>query len=175
MDWGLWHCTGDRDQDHSHGKEMQKSKMAVWGGLTNSCESPWQWLNQTCCCCCSVAKSYSLLLHGLQHARLFCTPLSPGVCSDSCPLSQWCHQTTSSFVVPFSFCLQSLSAFHIGWPEYWSFSISPSNPGLISFRADWFDPPEVQGTLNSLLQHQFFGSQSALWTYKILIIPVGFC
>ena len=30
-------CTGDRDQDHPHGKEMQKSKMAVWGGLTNSC------------------------------------------------------------------------------------------------------------------------------------------
>ena len=30
--------TGDRDQDHSHKKEMQKSKMAVWGGLTNSCE-----------------------------------------------------------------------------------------------------------------------------------------
>ena len=29
---------GDRDQDHPHGKEMQKSKMAVWGGLTNSCE-----------------------------------------------------------------------------------------------------------------------------------------
>ena len=37
-DRGLWHCTGDRDQDHPHGKEMQKSKMAVWGGLTNSCE-----------------------------------------------------------------------------------------------------------------------------------------
>ena len=31
-------CTGDRDQDHPHGKEMQKSKMAVWGGLTNNCE-----------------------------------------------------------------------------------------------------------------------------------------
>ena len=30
------HYTGDRDQDHPHGKEMQKSKMAVWGGLTNS-------------------------------------------------------------------------------------------------------------------------------------------
>ena len=30
--------TGDRDQDHPHGKEMQKSKMAVWGGFTNSCE-----------------------------------------------------------------------------------------------------------------------------------------
>ena len=38
MEWGLWHCTGDRDQDHPHGKEMQKSKMAVWGVLTNSCE-----------------------------------------------------------------------------------------------------------------------------------------
>ena len=34
----LGHCTGDRDQDHPHGKEMQKSKMAVRGGLTNSCE-----------------------------------------------------------------------------------------------------------------------------------------
>ena len=33
-----WHCTGDRDQDYSHRKEMQKSKMAAWGGLTNSCE-----------------------------------------------------------------------------------------------------------------------------------------
>ena len=29
----FWHCTGDKDQDHPHGKEMQKSKMAVWGGL----------------------------------------------------------------------------------------------------------------------------------------------
>ena len=38
MDEGPSHCTGDRDQDHPHGKEMQKSKMAVWGGLTNSCE-----------------------------------------------------------------------------------------------------------------------------------------
>ena len=38
MEWGSWHCIGDRDQDHPHGQEMQKSKMAVWGGLTNSCE-----------------------------------------------------------------------------------------------------------------------------------------
>ena len=30
---GLWRCTGDRDQDHPHGKEMQKDKMVVWGGL----------------------------------------------------------------------------------------------------------------------------------------------
>ena len=38
MGWGSWHCTGDRDQDHPQGKEMQKGKMAVWGGLTNSCD-----------------------------------------------------------------------------------------------------------------------------------------
>ena len=38
MDRGSRHFTGDRDQDHPHGKEMQKSKMAVWGDLTNSCE-----------------------------------------------------------------------------------------------------------------------------------------
>ena len=49
------------------------------------------------------------------------------------------------------------STLHIRWPKYWSFSfsISPSNEnsGLISFRIDWFDPLEVQGTLKSLLQH----------------------
>ena len=43
------------------------------------------------------------------------------------------------------------------WPKYWSFSFSiiPSKeiPGLISFRMDWLDIPEVQGTLKSLLQH----------------------
>ena len=38
MNGGLRHCTGGRDQDHSHEKQMQKIKMAVWGGLTNSCE-----------------------------------------------------------------------------------------------------------------------------------------
>ena len=39
MEWGSWHFTGDRNQDHSQEKEMQKSKMAVWGGLMNSCEN----------------------------------------------------------------------------------------------------------------------------------------
>ena len=38
MDRGSWHCTGDRDQDHPHGKEMQKGKMVVRGCLTNICE-----------------------------------------------------------------------------------------------------------------------------------------
>ena len=38
MDGGSWHCIGDRDQDHPQEKEMQKEKMAVWGGLPNSWE-----------------------------------------------------------------------------------------------------------------------------------------
>ena len=47
--------------------------------------------------------SDSFRLRGLQHARLPCL-LSPGVCSSSCPLSQWCRPTISSSVVPFSPC-----------------------------------------------------------------------
>ena len=38
MGGGLWHCTRDKDQDHPQEKEMQKSKMAFWGSLTNGCE-----------------------------------------------------------------------------------------------------------------------------------------
>ena len=45
----------------------------------------------------------SLWPHELQHARLLCPSLSPWICSDSCPLSQWCHPTVSSFVTSFSF------------------------------------------------------------------------
>ena len=52
----------------------------------------------------------SLVLHELQHARLPCPSLSPGVCSNSCPLSQWCHPTISSSVAPFSSCSQSFTA-----------------------------------------------------------------
>ena len=47
---------------------------------------------------------------GLQHARLPCPSPTPGACSNSCPLSQWCHPTISSSVVPFSSCLQSFPA-----------------------------------------------------------------
>ena len=48
--------------------------------------------------------------HGLQHTRLPYPSLSPGVCLNSCPLSQWCHVTISSSVAPFSSCPQSFPA-----------------------------------------------------------------
>ena len=54
--------------------------------------------------------SNSLWPYGLQHTRLPCPSPSPGACSNSCPLSQWCHPTISTFVVPFSSCPQSFLA-----------------------------------------------------------------
>ena len=54
--------------------------------------------------------SGSLRPHRLQHARPPCTSPTPGVYSNSCPLSRWCHPTLSSSVVPFSSCLQSFPA-----------------------------------------------------------------
>ena len=113
---------------------------------------------------CSVM-SDSLWPHKSQHSRPPCPYQTPGVYSNSCSLSQWCHPTISSSVVPFSSCPQSLPAsgsfpmsqLHMVWPKYWSFSfsISLSNalPGLISFRMDCLDLLAVQGTLKSLLQH----------------------
>ena len=61
--------------------------------------------------CCSVTQSCpSLRPHGLQHARLPCPSPSPRACSNSCPLSWWCHPTISSSASSFSFCLQSFPA-----------------------------------------------------------------
>ena len=68
------------------------------------------------------------------------------------------------------------SALHIRWPKYWSFSfnISPSSehPGLISFRMDWLDLLEVQGTLKSLLQHHS-SKASILWCSAFFIVQLS--
>ena len=56
--------------------------------------------------------------HGLQHIRLHCLSPSPGGCSDSCWLSQWCHLNISSSVAPFSSSLllfPALGSFPMGW------------------------------------------------------------
>ena len=127
--------------------------------------------------------SDSLWPHGLQHARLPCPSRSPGVCSNSCPLSWWYHPTISSSVIPFSSCLQS-------FPASGSFPMSqPSASGGRSIGVSvsasvfsmnvqgwfplgltcWLDLLAVQGTLKSLLQHtvwkhQFFSAQPSLWS-----------
>ena len=95
--------------------------------------------------------SDSLRPHGLQHARPPCPSPAPGVYSNSCPLSWWCHPTKSSSVIPSSSAfnlsqrqgISNESVLHIRGPKYWSFSlgISPSNEysWLISFRMDCLD------------------------------------
>ena len=64
----------------------------------------------TCCCCSVAVVSDSLRPRGLQHNRLPCPSPSPRACSNSCPLSHWCHPTISSSVVPFSSGLQPFPA-----------------------------------------------------------------
>ena len=128
--------------------------------------------------------SNSLQPHGLQHARLFCPPLPPRVCSNSCPLSWWCYSTISSSITHYlppsiftsvkAFSNESVLRFR--WPKYWrfSFSISPSNEysGLIYFRMDWLDLLEVQGTLKSLLQHHDLKAL-ILWLSAFFIIQIS--
>ena len=91
--------------------------------------------------------------HDLQHARLPCLSLSPRVCSNSCPLSRWCHPIISPSVFPFSFCLQSFPALG-SFPMSWLFtsggqSIGVSASVLTMNIEGWF-PLELTG-LTSLL------------------------
>ena len=75
------------------------------------------------------AVSDSLWPHGLQHARPPCPSPTPRACSNSCPLSRWCHPTFLSSVAPFSSCLQS-------FPASGSFAVSQLfAPGGQSIRA----------------------------------------
>ena len=135
---------------------------------------------------CSVQFSHSVMSdslwpHESQHARPPCPSPTPGVYSNSCPSSQWCHTAISSSVIPFSSCPQSLPAsgsFSVSQLFTWggqsigsfSFSISPSNehPGLISFRVDWLDLLEVQGTLKGLLQHH--SSKASILRHSTFLI-----
>ena len=125
--------------------------------------------------------SDSLRSHGLQHARPPCPSPIPRACSNSCPLSQWCHPMISSSLCHPLLLLPSIfpsirvfsneSVLHIRWPNYWSFSLSlsPSNEysGLISFRIDCFDFLQSKGisrvfSNTTVQKHQFFGSPLSL-------------
>ena len=115
----------------------------------------------------SVAQSCLTLCNPMNHSTpgLPCPSPTPGVHSNSCPSSQWCHPAISSSVVPFSFCPQSLLAsksFPMSQLFTWGgqstgvsalASFPKEHLGLISFRMDWMGLLAVQGTLKSLLQH----------------------
>ena len=126
--------------------------------------------------CCSFPQSYLTLC---DHARLPCPSPSPRACSNSCPLSSWCHPNISSFIVPFS-CLQFFPASGsflmsllftsdsqcIGTSA--SASVHPMNiqdwfslglTGLISLQSK-----VLSRVLSSIIvqNHQFFGTQPSL-------------
>ena len=115
----------------------------------------------------SVA-SDSLQPHGMQHARPPCPSPTPRACSNTCPLSRWCHPTILFFCYPLPLLpsifpsirvFSSDSALCIRWPKYWRFSLSISlfneYSRLISFRIDKFDLLVVQGTLKTSPTLQF--------------------
>ena len=131
----------------------------------------------------SVTQScMTLWPHGLQHARPSCPSPTPRVYSNSCPLSQWCHPTISSFVVPFSFCLQSFPAsgsfqrsqFFASGGQ--SIGASASASVLKMNTQDWF-PLGWTGWISlqskglprvfsntTVQKHQFFSTQLSLWS-----------
>ena len=123
--------------------------------------------------------SDSLRPHGLQHARPPCPSPTPRVYSNSCLLSQWCHPTISSSVVPFSSCPQEEGSFQMSQlftSGGQSIGVSASISILPMNIQDWF--PLGLTDLISLLskecsrdfssitiwKHQFFGSQASLWS-----------
>ena len=118
----------------------------------------------------------SLRPRGLQHAMLLCLLLSPGVCSDSCPLSWWGSLTISFSAVPFSFCLESFLALR-------SFPMSPGGQSIGASASvlpmniqDWFplgltglislQSKRLSGVFSSITiqKHQFFSAQPSLWS-----------
>ena len=124
---------------------------------------------------------------GLQLARVPCPSLSPGICSNPCPLSRWCHPTISSSVVPFSSCPQSFPASG-SFPTSQlltsggqSIRASASASVLLVKSQSWF-PLGLTGLISLQSKglsrvfssttdgkHQFFSAQSSLWTSYICI------
>ena len=116
--------------------------------------------------------------HGLQHTRPPCPSSTPRACSNSYPLSQWCHPTISCSVVLFSSCLQyfiaSGSQFVVSDGQ--SIRASAVTSVLPVNIKDWF--PLGLSSLSSLQSrvlsivfskttvqnHQFFGAQLSLWS-----------
>jgi len=131
---------------------------------------------------CSVM-SDSLWPHGLQHTRLPSSSSSPRACSNSCPLSQWCHPTILPSVVLFS-CLQSFSPsgsflmkqFFASNDE--SIGASASASVLLMHIQDWF-PVRLTALISlrskglsrvfsstTAQKHHFFGIQPSLWSNR---------
>ena len=131
--------------------------------------------------CCSVTKfCQNLQPHGQQHARLSCPSPCPGVGSNSCLLSWWCHPTISSSVTRFSSCPQSFPAsgsfpmsglFASGGPGIGaSASVLPMNiQGLFPLGMTYLISLMSKGlwkifSSTTVQKHQFFSTLLSLWS-----------
>ena len=134
------------------------------------------------CCCCSVAKSCLILWDPMDCSTpgfpvLHCFPefvqthvhwINDAI-QPSHPLSPLLLPSVFPSIRVFS----NESALSIRWPQYWSFSISPSNDysGLMSLRIHWFDLLAVRGTLKSLLQHHSLKA-SIFWCSAFFVVQL---
>ena len=125
--------------------------------------------------------------HELQHTTLPCPSLFPRVCSNSCPLSQWCHPIISPSVTRFSSCPQS-------FPASGSFPMSPllasggqsigvsASASVLPMHIQGWFPLGLTGLISlqskglsrvfssiTVWKHQFFGAQPSLWQYLTII------
>ena len=126
--------------------------------------------------------SDSLWPHGLQRSRLLCPSLSPAVCSDSCPLSQWCHQTIASSVSLVSSCSQPFLASR-SFPMSWLFTSggqsirASASASVLSVNIQSWFPLGLTGFISlmskgfsrvfsstTVRKHQFFSTQPFLWS-----------
>ena len=149
--------------------------------MVASLRSPSSCKNTGLCRSCSVTKScLTLWPHGLQHARFPCASPSSGICSNSCSLSQWCHPTILSSVVPFSSCLQSFPASGCV-PMSWLFASDGQSVGasasVLPINIQCWFPLGLIGLISLLSKglsrffsnttvqkRQFFGTQPSLWS-----------
>ena len=162
----------------------QVSVTRDWVG-TSSQQEHWAQILSHCTAVTSqtlIKLCLTLWSHGLQHTRLPCPPLSPGVHSNSCSLSQWCYLTISSSAAPFSCCLQSFptsGTFLTSWlfasggqsiGASASASVLPMNiqgwsplgwTGLISLQSKGLSRVFSRATIWKL---QFFSIQPSLWS-----------
>ena len=130
----------------------------------------------------SLSRVWLFATHRLQHARLSCPSPTPRACSNSCPLSRWCHPTISTSVVHFSSCLQSfpasgsftMSQFFASGGQ--SIGVSASTSVLPMNTQDWsllgwtgWISLQSKGlsrvfSNTTVQKHQFFGPQFSLWS-----------
>ena len=147
LHWG-WGGAGGFPRDGAHATICSATLLSRERVMAQPCFDA----SRVCCWDVQFSRSVmsdSLQPHGLQHARLPCPSPPPRLCSNSCPLSQWCHPTISSSVIPFFSCLQSFPASG-SFPMSQFFASGGQSTGVsasasvlpmnnYAFRMDWFD------------------------------------